>query len=55
MPERFRRYKYEDLNNENIRICPVKNYLIFYQVNNEKKLVEIIRVLYSKRNYEDIL
>lgn len=55
MPERFRRYKDEELNKENIRICPVKNYLIFYRVNNAKKLVEIIRVLYSKRNYEDIV
>ncbi|MDY3007309.1 type II toxin-antitoxin system RelE/ParE family toxin [Anaerococcus sp. AGMB00486] len=55
MPERFKRYKDEDLYSENIRICPVKNYLIFYRVNNEKSLVEIIRILYSKRNYEDIL
>ncbi|MGF3114419.1 type II toxin-antitoxin system RelE/ParE family toxin [Facklamia sp. P12937] len=55
MPERFRRYRDEDLDKENISICPVKNYLIFYRVNNGEKLVEIIRVLYSRRNYEDIL
>lgn len=55
MPERFRRYKGQSLSSKNIRICPVKNYLIFYQVDNEKKLVEIIRVLYSKRNYEEFV
>ncbi|MDO5028915.1 MAG: type II toxin-antitoxin system RelE/ParE family toxin [Bacillota bacterium] len=55
MPERFRRYEDDQLSRENIRFCPVKNYLIFYRVNKEKKLVEIIRVLYSRRKYEDIL
>lgn len=52
MPERFRKYyKYK---NKNIRICRVKNYLIFYNVNNDKDRVEVTRVLYSARNYDEI-
>lgn len=55
MPERYRRYEDEELTKENIRICPVKNYLIFYKVNTKEKTVEIIRVLYSKRDYKELL
>ena len=52
MPERFRKYgEYED---KNIRICRVKKYLIFYDVNDDKDRVEVIRVLYSSRNYDEI-
>ena len=52
MPERFR--KYEEYEDKNIRICRVKKYLIFYDVNDEKDRVEVIRVLYSSRNYDEI-
>lgn len=52
MPERFRKYeKYKD---KNIRICRVKKYLIFYDVNDDKDRVEVTRVLYSARNYDEI-
>ena len=52
MPDRFRKYeKYKD---KNIRICRVKKYLIFYDVNDDKDRVEVIRVLYSSRNYDEI-
>ena len=33
----------------------VKNYLIFYWVDEENKLVTIARVIYAKRNYEHLL
>lgn len=52
MPERFR--KYEEYEDKNIRICRVKKYLIFYDVNDDKDRVEVIRVLYSSRNYDEI-
>lgn len=52
MPERFRKYeKYKD---RNIRICRVKKYLIFYDVNDDKDRVEVTRVLYSARNYDEL-
>lgn len=44
--------KYEK---QNIRWCPVENYVIFYKVSKEQSQVYIIRVLYKKRNWEHIL
>ena len=37
------------------RKISVKNYLIFYWVNEEKKLVTIARVIYAKRDYGRLL
>lgn len=53
MPERFR--KYEKYKEKNIRICRLKKYLIFYNVNNDENQVEVVRILYSARNYDSIL
>lgn len=39
----------------NIRIIPVKNYLIFYRINENDKIISIIRFLYKKRNWINIL
>ena len=33
----------------------VKNYLLFYTIDEENKTVNIVRVLYRKRNFEIIL
>lgn len=33
----------------------VQNYLIFYWIDEEKKLVTIARVIYAKRNYNRLL
>ena len=38
-----------------IRWCPVENYVIFYQVSELHNQVYIIRVLYKKRNWENLL
>ena len=40
-------YKYRSLK--------VKNYSIFYTVNEELKVITIVRVLYSKRDFNSIL
>lgn len=37
------------------RKLPVKNYLMFYWVDEEKKLVTVARVLYAKRDHEQLL
>jgi plasmid stabilization system protein ParE len=34
------------------RIMPVKNYAVFYTVDEQKKLVEITRVIYAKRDLD---
>ena len=33
----------------------VQNYLMFYWIDEEKKLVTVVRVLYAKRNYDQLL
>ncbi|MBU5670147.1 type II toxin-antitoxin system RelE/ParE family toxin [Peptoniphilus sp. MSJ-1] len=53
MPERFR--KYDGIKEKNIKICPVKKYLIFYEVDNIVKNINVIRVLYSSRNFKNLL
>jgi toxin ParE1/3/4 len=52
MPERFRRYEKEPWRSRNLRVMPVDNYSVFYTVNNKKRVVTVIRVLYGKRNIE---
>ena len=37
-----------------IRYKPINNYLLFYVVDEETKTISIIRILYSKRNIEDL-
>jgi len=34
------------------RIMPVKNYAVFYTVDEQKKLVEVTRVIYAKRDLD---
>ncbi|MCD8322065.1 MAG: type II toxin-antitoxin system RelE/ParE family toxin [Oscillospiraceae bacterium] len=38
-----------------LRKLPVKSYLIFYRPDDRLREIQIIRVLYGMRNYEDIL
>ena len=38
-----------------LRKFAVKNYLIFYKIYESEKIVKIIRILYAKRNWKEIL
>lgn len=38
-----------------IRFAPVKNYLLFYFVDDQNACVQIVRFLYHKRNWISIL
>jgi toxin ParE1/3/4 len=48
-PERQTLYTLEPWKSRNLRFLPVDNYTIFYIVNNDKKCVQVIRVMYGKR------
>jgi addiction module RelE/StbE family toxin len=37
------------------RIIHVKNYMIFYIVDDDKKQIKVVRFLYNKRNWIDLL
>lgn len=47
MPERNPLYKEEPWHSQGVRFVPVKNYLLFYTVNNETHTVSIARILYG--------
>ena len=55
MPKRFAFVSDERLAQMGIRSIPVKNYIIFYTVDEQKKSVTIIRVMYSKRDWANLL
>jgi addiction module RelE/StbE family toxin len=37
------------------RKLPVKNYIIFYWINEKKKQITIARVIYTRRDYKKLL
>lgn len=47
MPERNPLYQEEPWRGQGVRFLPVKNYLLFYTVNNETHTVSIARILYG--------
>ena len=47
MPERNLLYKEEPWHSQGVRFIPVKQYLLFYTVNNETHTVSIVRILYG--------
>lgn len=50
MPNRHRLCDEEVLRNQNIRIMPVKNYIIAYVADDKKKTVSVLRVMYGGRD-----
>lgn len=50
MPERFPVYPNEPWCSQGIRYFPVKNYLIFYELNTMSKTVNVLRIMYGGRN-----
>ena len=52
MPERFRRYEKEPWRSRNLRVMPVDNYIVFYTVDNEKRVVSVARIMYGRRDTE---
>ncbi|WP_339061426.1 type II toxin-antitoxin system RelE/ParE family toxin [Tepidibacillus marianensis] len=47
--------KDERLALQGIRKMLIDHFIVFYVVNEERKIVTIIRILYSKRNWHDLL
>ena len=59
MPERYRQYEKEPWRSRNLRVMPVDNYIVFYTVDNEKREVTVIRIMYggmdTKRELDDVV
>ena len=55
MPERIGFMRDERLASKQIRGLQVKNYTIFFRINKVIKTVEIVRVIYSRRDWAALL
>jgi len=55
MPNRYALVLDERLAKMGIRHIPVNNYIIFYVVNEDTKVVTVTNIIYSERNWVDLL
>ncbi|MCL2426655.1 MAG: type II toxin-antitoxin system RelE/ParE family toxin [Oscillospiraceae bacterium] len=55
MPERIALVKDARLAEKGIRPLYVKNYTVFFRIEKSKKIVDIVRVMYSKRDWASLL
>ena len=55
MPERYRKYEKEPWKSRGLRILPIDNYLVFYTMNTDIKVVTILRVMYAGRDIDNQL
>lgn len=54
MSESFRLYEKEPWKSRGLRFFSVDNYIVFYIVDNEKKEVNVLRVLYGRMDFSKI-
>lgn len=52
MPERFRVFEKEPWYSRGLRQMPVDNFIIFYILNAEDQIVNVIRVMYGGRDID---
>ena len=50
MPERNPLYKEEPWHSQGVRFVPVRNYLVFYTVNEKTDTVSVARIMYGARD-----
>ncbi|WP_316637982.1 type II toxin-antitoxin system RelE/ParE family toxin [uncultured Ruminococcus sp.] len=55
MPKRHKLIDIEPYCSIGVRTLLVKNYTVYYNVDDDKRTVHIIRVLYNRREWQDIL
>jgi plasmid stabilization system protein ParE len=54
-PKAYKIIDDEKLSVDEIRVVQVNNYLVFFMIDDKKKVVSIIRVLYGRRDWLNIL
>lgn len=55
MPYRYKLVDDEPFCKTGIRKLPVENYTAFYFVNEERKTVHIFRILYNRREWQNLI
>ena len=55
MPERYRFYDREPWKSRGLHVLPVDNYVVLYIPDTDKKVVTILRVMYTGRDIDNQL
>jgi len=55
MPYRFHLVREEPFASMGVRLMPVENYYVFYIIDAQKNEVHILRILYNRREWKNIL
>ncbi len=55
MSQRYRQYEKEPWKTRGLRILPVDNYVVLYIPDSDKKVVTILRVMYTGRDIDNQL
>ena len=55
MPERYQTYKKEPWKSRGLHVLPVDNYVVLYIPDTDKKVVTILRVMYTGRDIDNEL
>lgn len=54
-PEKYKVVEWEPWSSFGMRCLPVNNYVVYYLVNNDRKIVTIVRVFYGGRDVKQII
>ena len=52
LPERYRVYDREPWRSRNLRVMPVDSYLVFYIPDSRAQTVNVLRVMYGRRDVD---
>ena len=55
MPSRYALVEWEPWHSMNMHRLPVEHFIVYYLVDNEKKIVTVVRVFYGGRDIEGII
>lgn len=55
MPKRVRLVEEEPWRSEGVRVKPVKNYLVYFWINESEMTVQVFAVIYARRNQISVL
>lgn len=54
LPNAFKTYPKEPWCSKGLKYFPIDNYLVFYMVDEDKKQVNVLRIIYGKMNLSKI-
>ena len=55
MPQRHPTVRDETLANRGVRWMPAENYSVFYVINESERKVKVLRILYNRRDWQNLL